>query len=118
MLNTVRFKITRAVAESLHLSTIKRRARQASVTDVRLDADSRGCARDEIRITCSTAMAIYLVEEFRRVDAHAKARRLPLLSTDCTRAIAATIKAIDEGDRGPAIAFHPPIFGSGSESRV
>ena len=117
-MNTVRFKIARALGESLHLSNVKRRARQASVTDVRLDADTRGCARDEIRITCSTAMAIYLVEEIRRVDGHAKARRLHSLSADCTRAIAATIKAIDDGDRGPAIVYHPPILGASTEGRM
>jgi hypothetical protein len=118
MLNTVRFKIGKAVAEHLRMSSIKRRARQVSVTDVRLVVDTKGCVRDEFRVTCSTALAIYFVEEIKRVASHAQARRNVALSAECSRAISATFKAIDEGDRGPAIVYHPPTFGTSTESHV
>jgi hypothetical protein len=118
MLNTVRFKIARTVAEHLHLTSLKRRARQASVTDVRLLVESRNCSRDEFRVTCSTALAIYFVEELKRVANQAQARRNFTLSAECSRTISATIKAIDEGDRGPAIVYHPPTLGTSPESRV
>ena len=118
MLSTVRFKIGKTVAEQLHMTSLKRRARQASVTDVRLVVDTQSCSRDEFRVTCSTALAIYLVEELKRAASHAQARRNFTLSAECSRAISATIKAIDEGDRGPAIVYHPPTFGTSTESRV
>jgi len=118
MLNTVRFKIGRTVAEQLHLTSLKRRARQASVTDVRLVVETKGCVRDEFRVTCSTALAIYFVEEIKRVASHAQARRNVALLAECSRAISATFKAIDEGDRGPAIVYHPPTLSTSTDSRA
>ena len=100
IVTTLRLKIPRSVAEALQLPSIKVRARRAMVTDVRFDYDeTRG---SDIRVICSMPMAIFLVGELRNLDARAKARRDNVLATDTARAVAATFKAIEDGDRAAA----------------
>ena len=98
MLSTVRFHISRAVADALHISKIKRRARQTSVTDVRLDADEKKGGSGEVRVTCSIAMAIFLVGELKQVAERAKVQGNNNLVAGCSRAVTAAIKAIDDAD--------------------
>ena len=93
---TTRFKITRPVAEGLP-SSIKRRARGAMVTDVTFDYDEK--KGSDVRIACSVPMAIFLVGELRTLESRAKAQRNQLLVNDIARAVAATFKAIEDGDR-------------------
>lgn len=113
---TLRFKIQKSVGAAVYIETIKRRARQSSVTDVRFDVDDRR-GGPELRILCSTAMAIFFIEEVRRLVTKATSQRNYTLVSDCERAIASTIKAIDEGDRGPSVAIHPAAFTSTVEAR-
>ena len=102
IVTTLRLKILRSVAEGLQLPSIKVRARRAMVPDVRFDYDEK--RGSDIRITCSIPMAIFLVEELRKLDATARARRDNLLVSDIARAVAATFKAIEDGDRAAAAA--------------
>ena len=115
IVTTLKLRIPRAVAEGLQLASIKRRARQAMVTDVRFDYDDK--KGSEIRITCSVPMAIFLVGELRHLDTRAKAQRNQLLVSDTARAVAATFKAIEDGDRAAAAATKPRTPASNTESR-
>ena len=118
-MNTVRFRISHSVASALHLESIKRRARGALVTDVRFEYESRPSTRGEPRVTCSMAMAIFLIEELGALSTKAKARRDNTLVIEATRAIAATIKAIDDAERGAPVVFHATTSGNaGIENRV
>ena len=97
IVTTLRFKVTRDVGEGLQLKSIKRRARGAMVTDVTFDYDEK--KGSDVRITCSVPMAIFLVGELRTLESRAKAQRNQLLVNDIVRAVAATFKAIEDGDR-------------------
>ena len=97
MLSTVRFRIPKTAADALHLRAIKRRARQASVTDVRFDVDERRSS--EIKLTCSIAMAIFLVGELRQVGDRARAKHDNNLVVACSQAISMAFKAIDDADK-------------------
>ena len=102
IVTTLKFRIPRLVGEGLQLPSIKRRARGAMVTDVRFDYDEqRG---SDVRITCSMPMAIFFVGELRQLDTRAKAQRNQLLVTEVARAVAATFKAIEDGDKAAAAA--------------
>jgi hypothetical protein len=118
IVNTVRFKIAKSVAEALHLERIKRHARTALVTDVRLVYDDKNVAHNEMRITCSMAMAIFFVEELRHLSDRAKAQRNHVLVADCARATSAAIHAIDKAERAPTIAAHSSIVPAGIEHRA
>ena len=98
MLSTVRFRIPKAAADALHLSAVKRRARQASVTDVRFDVDERRSSV-EVKVTCSIAMAIFLVGELRAVGERAKAKHDSALVSACSETVARAFKAIDDADK-------------------
>ena len=117
-MNTVRFKIPKSVADGMRLERIKRNARTALVTDVRLTHDEKNVAHNEIRVTCSMAMAIFFIEEVRHLSDRAKAQRNYVLVTDCARAVSAAIQGIDKADRTPATASHTPIMSAGAEHRV
>ena len=99
MLSTVRFRIPKSAADALHLSAVKRRARMASVTDVRFDVDERRSSSGEVRVTCSIAMAIFLVGEMRAIAERAKAKRDTALDSACSQAVSSAFKAIDELDK-------------------
>ena len=98
MLSTVRFRIPKAAADALHLSALKRRARQASVTDVRFDVDERRSS-PEVKVTCSIAMAIFLVGELRAVADRAKAKHDTALVSACSETVTRAFKAIDDADK-------------------
>ena len=117
-MNTVRFKIPKSVADGMRLERIKRHARTSLVTDVRLTHDEKNVAHNEIRVTCSMAMAIFFIEELRNLSERAKAQRNYVLVTDCARATSAAIHAIDKADRMPVTASHTPIMSAGAEHRV
>ena len=117
-MNTVRFRIFKSVAEGLHLEAIKRHARAALVTDVRLAHDERDVAHNEVRITCSMPMAIFLVEAIRHLSERAKSQRNHVLAADCARASSAAIRAIEKADRGPTVVAHTPMMPAGVENRV
>ena len=117
-MNTVRFKIPKSVAEALHLERMKRHARAAMVTDVRLVHDDKNVAHNETRITCSMAMAIFFVEELRRLSDRAKAQRNHVLAADCARATSAAFHGIDKADRAPTTAAHSVIAPAGFEHRA
>jgi hypothetical protein len=116
--NTVRFRIAPSVAIALHLETIKRRARGALVTDVRFDFESKQSTRGEPRVTCSMAMAIFFIEELGALSAKAKARRDNSLVNDAARAVAATIKAIDDAERVAPVVVHSTSVDVGVERRA
>lgn len=99
MLSTVRFRIPKAAADALHLGAVKRRARQASVTDVRFDVDERRSNSVEVKVTCSIAMAIFLVGELRAVGERAKTKRDTALDQACSQAVSSAFKAIDDLDK-------------------
>jgi hypothetical protein len=111
---TLRLKIPRLVAEGLQLASIKRRARGAMVTDVRFDYDEK--RGSEVRITCSMPMAIFLVGELRNLDARAKGQRNHILVSDTARAVAATFKAIEDGDRAAAAASQKRAQSPGADN--
>src|SRR5947199_10651890 len=115
MLNTVRFRIPHAVASALSLDTIKRRARQSGVTDVRFDYDGKSSSSRGDRIVCSTAMAIFFVESVGTLTAKAKAQRDRTMIADCAAAVAAAFKAIDDGDQAPMYAIQPPTPAAGAD---
>jgi hypothetical protein len=102
----------------MHLERINRHARAALVTDVRLSRDDKGVAANEIRVTCSMAMAIFFVEELRHLSDRAKAQRNNVLVADCARAASAAFHAIEKADRAPTIAAHAPTMSAGAEHRV
>jgi len=112
---TVRFRISRAVGQGLQLGSIKRRARGALVTDVRFDCGEK---RGELRIACSMPMAIFFVGELNQLETRARAQRNHSLVADCTRAIAATFKAIEEEDRASLVVTHSPAPPPGVEHRA
>jgi len=104
MLSTVRFRIPKAAADALHLNAVKRRARQASVTDVRFDVDERRSTSVEVKVTCSIAMAIFLVGELRAIGERAKAKRDTALDTACSHAVSSAFKAIDDLERASIVS--------------
>jgi hypothetical protein len=113
---TVQFRIARVVGQALQLGSIKRRARGALVTDVRCDfAEKRS---GELRIACSMPMAIFFVGELKQLEARAQAQRNHSLAADCTRAIASTFKAIEDGDRASTAVRRTSVTPSGVEHRV
>jgi hypothetical protein len=114
IVTTLRLKIPRLVAEGLQLASIKRRARGAMVTDVRFDYDEK--RGSEVRITCSMPMAIFLVGELRNLDARAKGQRNHILVSDTARAVAATFKAIEDGDRAAAAASQKRAQSPGADN--
>ena len=67
------------------------------VTDVRFDYDEK--KGSDVRITCSVPMAIFFIGELKTLDVRARAQRHQLLVNDTARAVAATYKAIEDGDR-------------------
>lgn len=99
MLSTVRFRIPKTAADALHLSALKRRARSASVTDVRFDVDERRSSSVDLKVTCSIAMAIFLVGELRAVGERAKAKHDSALVSACSDAVSSAFRAIDELDK-------------------
>lgn len=109
-MNTVRFRIYKSVADALQLERIKRQARAALVTDVRLTHDEKDVAHNEVRITCSMPMAIFFVEALRHLTDRAQAQRNHVLVADCTRASSAAIRAIEKADRVPTVVAHTPII--------
>lgn len=117
-MNTVRFKIPKSVADGIRIDRIKRQARAALVTDVRLAHDDKNVASNELRITCSMAMAIYFVEALRHLSDRAKAQRNHVLVFDCGRAATAAFQAIEKADRTPAIASNAPVMSAGAEHHV
>src|SRR6476469_732725 len=98
MLTTLRFRIPKTAADALQLGAIKRRARQASVTDVRFDVDERRSSSD-VKVTCSIAMAIFLVGELRAVGERAKTKHDTTLVAACSQAVTMAFKAIDDADK-------------------
>lgn len=117
-MNTVRFKIAKSVGEGMRLERIKRHARTSLVTDVRLTHDDKNVAHNEIRVTCSMAMAIFFVEELRHLSDRAKAQRNHVLVADCARAASAAFHAIEKAERTPAIATHAATISAGAEHRA
>jgi hypothetical protein len=115
IVTTLRFRIPRSVGEGLQLDSIKRRARGAMVTDVRFDYDEK--KGSDVRITCSMPMAIFFVGELRTLDSRAKAQRNQLLVNDTARAVGATFKAIEEGDRAAVAASQQRTQSPDTESR-
>lgn len=107
MLSTVRFRIPKSAADSLHLSAVKRRARQASVTDVRFDVDERRSSSGDVKVTCSIAMAIFLVGELRALGERAKAKHDNTLVSACSQAVSVAFKAIDEADKASIKPSNP-----------
>src|SRR5689334_3761835 len=105
MSSTVRFRIPKTAADALHLSAVKRRARQASVTDVRFDVDERRSSV-EVKVTCSIAMAIFLVGELRAVAERAKAKHDTTLVSACSETVARAFKAIDDADKASLKPSH------------
>jgi hypothetical protein len=105
MLSTVRFRIPKTAADALHLRAVKRRARQASVTDVRFDVDERRSS-SEVKVTCSIAMAIFLVGELRVAGERAKAKHDTTLVSACSQAASMAFKAIDDADKASVKASH------------
>jgi hypothetical protein len=99
MLTTLRFRIPKAAGDALQLGAIKRRARQASVTDVRFDVDERRSSSTDVKVTCSVAMAIFLVGELRAVGERAKTKHDTTLVTACSQAVTMAFKAIDDADK-------------------
>jgi hypothetical protein len=99
MLSTVRFRIPKAAADALHLGAVKRRARQASVTDVRFDVDERRSNSSEVKVVSSIAMAIFLVGELRSIGERAKTKHDSSLVLACSQAVSAAFKAIDDADK-------------------
>ena len=117
-MNTVRFRIYKSVADALHLERLKRQARAALVTDVRLAHDEKGVAHNEVRITCSMPMAIFFVEAIRHLSERANAQRNHVLVADCARASSAAIRAIEKADRAPTVIAHAPMTPAAVEHRV
>jgi len=107
MLSTVRFRIPKSAADALHLSALKRRARQASVTDVRFDVDERRSSSGELKVTCSIAMAIFLVGELRALGDRAKAKHDNTLIGACSQTVSMAFKAIDEADKASIKPVEP-----------
>jgi hypothetical protein len=113
---TVQFRIARTVGQGLQLGSIKRRARGALVTDVRFDCAEKRSG--ELRIACSMPMAIFFVGELKQLEARARAQRNHSLAADCTRAIATTFKAIEDGDRASTAPRHTPVNPPSIEHRA
>jgi len=118
MLNTLRFRVPHSVVDALNLETFKRRARQSGVTDVRFECEAKSSSSRGPRIVCSTAMAIFLVEQLGPLSAKAKAQRDRSLMADCATAVASTFKAIDDGDQAPMHAIHAPTWTAGMNSQA
>jgi hypothetical protein len=118
IVSTVRFRIYKSVADGLHLEAIKRHARAAMVTDVRLAHDEKDVAHNEVRVTCSMPMAIFFVEAIRHLSERATSQRNHVLVADCARASSAAIRAIEKADRAPTVIAHAPMTSAAVEHRV
>ena len=88
------------------------------MTDVRLAHDEKDVAHNELRITCSMPMAIYLVEAIRHLSDRAKSQRNHVLVADCARASSSAIRAIEKADRAPAAVAHAPMMPAAVEHRA
>jgi hypothetical protein len=117
-MNTVHIRMPQTVASVLQLETVKRRARAASVTDVRFDYDRKTTSPRGHRITCSIAMAIFLVEELAACAAKARTQRNKALLADCEKGLAATFQAIDSADRRAPVTSHAPFLPTGVDRRA
>lgn len=87
--SVVQFRIARSVADAVHVETVNARARAVGVAD-RLEYSTRDVRGGGYRITCGRVMAVYLIEEIKRVMEKAEG---PLVF-DCAEAVMAGLKAI------------------------
>jgi hypothetical protein len=95
--SVVQFRISRAVADAVHVDTLNERARAAGVAD-RLEYNAKDVRGGGYRITCGRAMAVFIIEEIKRLIAIAEG---PLV-LDCGEGVMAALKALEppEKDRG------------------
>jgi hypothetical protein len=96
------FRIPRAAADALPISEMAAQARSLGISPARVDVSTANAGRGHVRITCSTEMGIFLVEQFRELVAKASARKEPQLLIDASMAVASIFKAIEDAQRtGP-----------------
>ena len=66
-MHSVECLIPRAAADALDLSTIRERARAAGVSEPTVEHAPARRGHDRVRIACSIPMALFLVDELRRL---------------------------------------------------
>jgi hypothetical protein len=93
------FRIPRTAAEALPISEMAAHARSLGISPARVDVSAANAGRGQLRVTCSTEMGIFLVEQFRELVAKAGARKEAQLLIDASLAVAAIFKAIDEAHK-------------------
>ena len=102
MIDHLEFRIPRAAAEALPISEMSAQARALGISPARVDVSAAHAGRGQVRVTCSTEMGIFLVEQFRELVAKASARKEAQLLIDASMAVAAIFKAIEDAQpRGP-----------------
>jgi hypothetical protein len=96
-MNILQFEMAKTVAAAANVDGIKPRALASGVADVRFGTNTKNARSGHTRVTCSVAMARFLIEELRLVAALADSRKDGELLIDTALAVKAATDAIAEG---------------------
>lgn len=96
------FRLPRSAADALPISDMPAQARALGISPARINVSSAHAGRGHVLVTCSTEVAIFLVEQFRELVAKAGTNGDAQLLIDASLAVAAIFKAIDKAhEQGP-----------------
>ncbi len=90
------FRVPRSAADALPISDMPAQARALGISPARINVSAAHAGRGHVLVTCSTEVAIFLVEQFRELVAKAGTNGDAQLLIDASMAVAAIFKAIDK----------------------
>jgi hypothetical protein len=91
----VEFRVLRSAADALPISEMPAQARALGISPARINVSAANAGRGHVLVTCTTEVAIFLVEQFRELVAKAGTQGNAQLLIDASLAVAASFKAID-----------------------
>jgi len=105
-------------ADALDLGTILRRAGAAGVAEPDLEAGPAKRGHERVHITCSVPMALFLVDEFRRLALASLPSADRTTRVDYGLAVAALLAGIDDARRDtPRRGLHAPDLATTRQRR-
>ena len=93
------FRVLRSAADALPIGEMSAQARALGISPARINVTAANAGRGHVLVTCSTEVAIFLVEQFRELVAKAGTQGDAQLLIDASMAVAAIFKAIEAAHR-------------------
>lgn len=93
------FRVLRSAADALPIGEMSAQARSLGISPARINVTAANAGRGHVLVTCSTEVAIFLVEQFRELVAKAGRQGDPQLLIDASLAVATIFKAIEAAHR-------------------